>query len=152
LWRLLTPVALHANLLHLVINNYSLSSLGPLVEKLSGRPRFLAVYAASALVGSVASFFFTQSPSVGASGESLLTQNRAYPAACDLLGGCHHRACVWANAWQPEREGFLDAQLAPSSASRPLWPCLPRHGRTFLGSDALPLVRAQVAKILMART
>ncbi len=68
-WRLITPVALHANLLHLVTNNYSLNSLGPAVEMLSGRPRFLSVYAASAVAGSAASFAFSPAASVGASGQ-----------------------------------------------------------------------------------
>ncbi|CAL5219996.1 g1938 [Coccomyxa viridis] len=67
-WRLITPVALHANLLHLVTNNYSLNSLGPAVEMLSGRQRFLSVYAASAVAGSAASFAFSPAASVGASG------------------------------------------------------------------------------------
>lgn len=67
-WRLITPVVLHANLMHLVTNNYSLNSLGPAVEMLSGRPRFLTVYAASAVAGSAASFAFSPAASVGASG------------------------------------------------------------------------------------
>ena len=66
-------MALHANLLHLVTNNYSLNSLGPAVEMLSGRPRFLSVYAASAVAGSAASFAFSPAPSVGASGWMPLT-------------------------------------------------------------------------------
>lgn len=70
-WRLITPVALHANLMHLVTNNYSLNSLGPAVEMLSGRPRFLTVYAASAVAGSAASFAFSPASSVGASGDAL---------------------------------------------------------------------------------
>ena len=70
-WRLITPVFLHANLLHLVSNNYSLNSLGPAVEMLSGRPRFLTVYTASAVAGSAASFLFSPAPSVGASGARL---------------------------------------------------------------------------------
>ena len=70
-WRLITPVALHANLMHLVTNNYSLNSLGPAVEMLSGRPRFLTVYTASAVAGTAASFAFSPASSVGASGDAL---------------------------------------------------------------------------------
>jgi membrane associated rhomboid family serine protease len=41
-WRFITPVALHANFLHLAINNKALDNLGPLVENLSGpSPRSL---------------------------------------------------------------------------------------------------------------
>lgn len=67
-WRFITPVALHANLLHLVCNNHALNNLGPLMERLSGRQRFISVYTVSAVAGSVASFLFNSSPSVGASG------------------------------------------------------------------------------------
>ncbi|BDA42210.1 RHOMBOID-like protein 10, chloroplastic [Coccomyxa sp. Obi] len=67
-WRLITPVALHASWLHLLTNNYSLNSLGPAVEGLCGRQRFVSVYTASALMGSVASYALNPSPSVGASG------------------------------------------------------------------------------------
>ena len=50
------------------INSYALHSLGPQVESLSGAPRFLTVYFASAFVGTVASVAFTPQPSLGASG------------------------------------------------------------------------------------
>ena len=50
------------------INSYALHSLGPQVESLSGAPRFLSVYFASAFVGTVASVAFTPQPSLGASG------------------------------------------------------------------------------------
>ena len=67
-WRLLTPVMLHGNLLHLATNNFALNSLGPLTERLSGHGRFAAVYAAAGVAGSLASFAFSPAPAVGASG------------------------------------------------------------------------------------
>eukprot|EP00884_Botryococcus_braunii_P021951 jgi/Botrbrau1/843/Bobra.0352s0037.1 len=67
-WRLVTPVFLHANLLHLVSNNYGLQNLGPPVEVLSGRKRFLAIYFISAVAGTLASYKMSPYPSVGASG------------------------------------------------------------------------------------
>lgn len=82
-WRLITPVALHANLLHLLTNNYSLNSLGPAVEMLSGRQRFLSVYAASAVAGSAASFAFSPAASVGASGELLTDRPMRFPSRAD---------------------------------------------------------------------
>ena len=54
LWRLLTPALLHGNALHLATNNYALNSLGPLIERVSGRPRFLAVYTLAAVAGTAA--------------------------------------------------------------------------------------------------
>lgn len=67
-WRLLTPVLLHGNLLHLATNNFALNSLGPLTERLSGHRRFVAVYVAAGVAGSLASFAFSPAPAVGASG------------------------------------------------------------------------------------
>ncbi|KAM0948842.1 putative rhomboid protease [Dioscorea sansibarensis] len=68
LWRLATCSFLHANIGHLMVNCYSLNSIGPTVEKLSGPRRFLAVYFASAIASSLMSYQFCQSPAVGASG------------------------------------------------------------------------------------
>lgn len=68
LWRLVTPSVLHANVFHLLINSYSLNSIGPTVESLAGPRRFLAVYAASAVTSTTLSYFCCAAPSVGASG------------------------------------------------------------------------------------
>ena len=67
-WRLVTPMLLHGNLLHLATNNFALNSLGPLTEQLSGHKRFAAVYVAAGVAGSLASFAFSPAPAVGASG------------------------------------------------------------------------------------
>ncbi|XP_023511751.1 RHOMBOID-like protein 10, chloroplastic [Cucurbita pepo subsp. pepo] len=68
LWRLVTSSFLHANIGHLMVNCYSLNSIGPAVEKISGTRRFLAVYFASAIASSSMSYWFCKAPSVGASG------------------------------------------------------------------------------------
>lgn len=54
--------------MHLATNNYALSNLGPLVERLSGTKRFAVVYVASAVAGTLASYAATPVASVGASG------------------------------------------------------------------------------------
>ena len=59
---------LHADVLHLAANTLSLNNLGPLAERLSGRRRFAAVYAAAGVASSLASFAFNPAPAVGASG------------------------------------------------------------------------------------
>ncbi|BFI25465.1 rhomboid protease GluP [Marchantia polymorpha subsp. ruderalis] len=67
-WRLLTPAVLHANVFHLLVNSYSLNSVGPSVEAIAGPKRFVAVYTISALTSTTLSYCLCKSPSVGASG------------------------------------------------------------------------------------
>lgn len=51
----------------------ALNNLGPMVEKLSGRGRFAAVYATAALAGSTTSYLCSKADlSLGSSGEASL--------------------------------------------------------------------------------
>jgi rhomboid protease GluP len=94
-WRLVTPIFLHANLLHLGFNCYALYILGPQVERHFGYMRFLVVYLLSGIAGVIASVAFKPAAySVGASGAIFglvgalivyLYQNR------DLFGGMGRR-------------------------------------------------------------
>ncbi|MCX7923171.1 MAG: rhomboid family intramembrane serine protease [Clostridia bacterium] len=67
-WRLITPAFLHVDPIHLLMNSYSLFSVGPFVERILGTKKFLAIYLFAGLTGSIASFVFSQTPSLGASG------------------------------------------------------------------------------------
>jgi rhomboid protease GluP len=67
-WRLLTPVFLHAGLLHITVNMYSLWALGPALERFFGRARFVVVYLLSGISGVLLSLVMSPAPSVGASG------------------------------------------------------------------------------------
>jgi rhomboid protease GluP len=67
-WRLISPIFLHANLLHLLVNCYSLFILGNLVERIYGHVKYAALYFMAGIFGSIASFIFSIQPSVGASG------------------------------------------------------------------------------------
>jgi membrane associated rhomboid family serine protease len=67
-WRLVTPIFIHANLLHLFLNCYSLYVIGPQVEAPFGYARFLIIYLLSGVAGVVLSFAMSPNPSVGASG------------------------------------------------------------------------------------
>ena len=66
-WRLITPVALHADSWHMLVNTYFLHSLGPATELWFGHRRFLTAYAVSGMAGTAASFARNPAPSVGAS-------------------------------------------------------------------------------------
>ncbi len=67
-WRLITSMFLHANLIHVGVNCYSLYVIGPQTERFYGTPRFLALYFISGLAGGVASYALSASAGVGASG------------------------------------------------------------------------------------
>ena len=69
LWRLFASAFLHANGRHLLMNMFALWSLGPFLEAILGPRRYLLLYGAAALGGSLASGFFGSDHwSVGASG------------------------------------------------------------------------------------
>lgn len=67
-YRLFTSMFLHLNLMHIVFNGYALFIIGRDVESLFGHVRFALIYFLGGLSGSLASFVFTDAPSVGASG------------------------------------------------------------------------------------
>lgn len=66
-WRLITPMFLHVNLVHLFFNSYALYVLGPQVEGPFGHLEFLAIYLLSGAAGVLMSFVLSPAPSVGAS-------------------------------------------------------------------------------------
>lgn len=69
-WRLLTPVLLHASVVHLLVNMVSLWFLGPFLEQALGRARYLTLFVVGAMGGSALSFALGAPNvlSVGASG------------------------------------------------------------------------------------
>ncbi|MGD6815471.1 rhomboid family intramembrane serine protease [Metabacillus sp. 84] len=67
-WRLVTPMFLHIGFIHLLMNSVALYFIGDAVEKMFGSARFLAIYFFSGILGTLASFAFSNSISAGASG------------------------------------------------------------------------------------
>jgi rhomboid protease GluP len=67
-YRLITAMFLHGGWLHIAVNAYALYLLGVQAERIYGTSRFLAVYFIAGLAGSIASYAFTPTDSVGASG------------------------------------------------------------------------------------
>jgi rhomboid protease GluP len=55
-WRFVTPVFIHVNLPHVLINMYGLWILGPWVEKLYGSAKFVVFWVATGVAGVVASY------------------------------------------------------------------------------------------------
>lgn len=70
-WRMLTALFVHSpgSLLHILFNMYSLFIFGPILERMLGRARFIALYLISGFGGSVAVLLIAPgTPVVGASG------------------------------------------------------------------------------------
>jgi rhomboid protease GluP len=68
-WRFVTPIFLHANLLHVGLNMLNFVVLGVFFERLVGHLRFLFIYLVTGIISIIASFYFMpQEISVGASG------------------------------------------------------------------------------------
>jgi len=66
-WRLITPLFLHASIIHIAFNMYALFILGPGLERFYGHKRFLVLYLIGGFAGNVLSFLFTTDSSIGAS-------------------------------------------------------------------------------------
>jgi rhomboid protease GluP len=67
LWRLITPLFLHASILHIAFNMYALIVIGRGVEARFGHGRYLLLYFLSGFAGNVFSFLLTPDQSLGAS-------------------------------------------------------------------------------------
>ena len=69
-WQLLTSAFAHVEIMHLGFNMLALWFLGPQLERVIGRYRFLALYGVSALTGSLVVLWFSDpaSSTLGASG------------------------------------------------------------------------------------
>jgi membrane associated rhomboid family serine protease len=83
-WTPITHLFVHANLLHLAVNVFGLWFIGPEVETMLGRARFLVLYLVSGIAGGLLQTAFSapQSELVGASGSVcgvLLSFTTAYP-------------------------------------------------------------------------
>ena len=68
-WRLIPCAFLHGGLIHIFFNMYALKILGPEIEYVYGKVKYLVIYLLSAIAASIFSYIFgPQSVSVGASG------------------------------------------------------------------------------------
>ena len=67
-WRLISSMFIHLDVTHLAFNAYGLYQIGPLIERFFGKSRWVIVYVLSGVVGSLASLYWSDVPSAGASG------------------------------------------------------------------------------------
>lgn len=80
-WRLLTPIFIHVNLPHLLINMYSLWVIGPWVEKLYGSARFVVFWVVTGVAGVLASYLTVIPGSHPGVIASFLIKNHDTPSA-----------------------------------------------------------------------
>jgi membrane associated rhomboid family serine protease len=80
-WRLVTPVFIHVNLFHLLINMYSLWVIGPWVEKLYGSAKFVVFWVLTGIAGVVASYLTVIPGSHPGLLASFLIKNHDEPSA-----------------------------------------------------------------------
>jgi len=69
-WQVVTSVFTHVQFWHLLVNMVSLFVIGPIIERVLGRTRFLILYGISGLAGSASVLWLTspETSTVGASG------------------------------------------------------------------------------------
>ncbi len=67
-WRLITAGFLHGDLIHLLVNMYSLNIIGTQIETFVGKSKYLTIYLGSILTASLLSSIITNQLSLGASG------------------------------------------------------------------------------------
>jgi rhomboid protease GluP len=81
-WRLVTQMFVHVNLLHLLVNMYSLWIVGPYVEKLYGTAKFVVFWVITGIAGAFASYLTVVSPDtqLGSFGRFLFKTND-FPSA-----------------------------------------------------------------------
>ena len=70
MYRLVVPIFLHAGIIHLACNMYSLYILGPQLESFFGKVKYTIIFIGSGIIGNLVSLLFLNSNtvSVGASG------------------------------------------------------------------------------------
>lgn len=57
IWRLVSPVFVHIDFSHLLLNSFSLLLLGPCLERLAGKWKFILLYLGCGCCANLASFF-----------------------------------------------------------------------------------------------
>ncbi|WP_291635848.1 rhomboid family intramembrane serine protease [Clostridium sp.] len=67
-YRLISCMFLHGGIVHLGVNMYSLYIIGPMVERVYGKAKYIAVYFIAGICASIFSYIFSTSVSIGASG------------------------------------------------------------------------------------
>ncbi|MFN2530197.1 MAG: rhomboid family intramembrane serine protease [Pyrinomonadaceae bacterium] len=79
-WRFVTPMFIHVNILHLLVNMYSLWIVGPYVEKLYGSAKFVVFWVVTGIAG-VAASYLTVRPHLAVGIGRFLFKSQDVPSA-----------------------------------------------------------------------
>lgn len=80
-WRFVTPIFIHVNLPHLLVNMYSLWMVGPYVEKLYGSAKFVVFWVLTGVGGVVASYLTVRPVNSGGFLARFLFKTQDIPSA-----------------------------------------------------------------------
>lgn len=159
-WQLLTSAFTHVDILHIAFNMLALYVLGPQLELILGRWRFLALYLLSALAGSAMVLWFAdeRSATLGASG-AVFGLMGALLVVAFKVGGNVQSILTWIGinvlitvagasfiSWQGHLGGFLGGLAVAVTLVY-----APREHRTRFQVAALAGVALVIAVAVLAR-
>ena len=159
-WQLLTSTFTHVEILHIGFNMFALWVLGPQVEHLFGRARFIALYLLSGLAGSA--LVYATAPqlqaTLGASGAIfglmgalLVVAIRTRTSVQSVLVWIAINAVITLTvpniSWQGHLGGFIGGALVSAAI---VW--APRDRRALVQWGGMGLVAAGIVATVIART
>lgn len=156
-WQVVTSMFAHVQVLHIGLNMLTLYFIGPVLESVLGRTRFLAVYLASGLLGSASVMLFSPAhqQTLGASG-ALFGMLGALAVVTLRVGGNVRSILMWIGlnlvftfyggniSWQAHIGGLVGGALLGVAMVY-----APRAGRALVQWGAVAAVAA-VAVVLIA--
>jgi membrane associated rhomboid family serine protease len=158
-WQLLTSTFLHVDVWHIGFNMLALWFLGPQLELVIGRARFLALYLLSGLAGSACVYWLSgeQTSTLGASG-AVYGLMAALLIVAFKVGGQVQTILVWIGinvvftlvggfSWQGHVGGFV-----AGAAIMGLFVYAPRKRRTQVQVAGLVLIALVVLVAIVTRT
>lgn len=160
-WQLVTNAFTHVDTWHIGFNMFALLILGPQLEMVVGRSRFLALYLLSALAGSAAVYWLTEpvTPTIGASGAVFGLMGGLLVAGLKVRGniqpllfwiGLNFVITVIGSSfisWQGHLGGFLGGL-----AIMGVYVFAPRPSRTAWQVGGLALIGVLLAVAVVVRT
>jgi membrane associated rhomboid family serine protease len=160
-WQLITSAFTHVDLWHIGFNMVALWFLGPQLESVLGRGRFLAVYLLSALSGSALVFWLSglNTPTIGASG-ALFGMMGALLIVAFKVGGNVSQLLMWIGlnflitvvgrafiSWEGHLGGFLGGLLIAA-----LFVYAPKDNRSRWQIGGAAAFAVLLAVAILART